>query len=120
MEQHHTTRENRGVLSRSVCQWPPKLQNRRCDAWTYDSSDEALERRLTASAFRRGGWLAVERVDGYGWRSAIRVPASATDLIPDGIILLGVEGCESRRQALEQLEFAQELEAEHDSWRPRS
>jgi hypothetical protein len=84
-------------------------------------SDAALERHLErAAADREGGWLAVERFDGFGWRSAIRVPARARDLIPDGIIVLGVEGCVSRRQALEQLRIALELEAEHDSWRPAS
>jgi hypothetical protein len=82
-------------------------------------SDETLERRLDASASERGGWLAVERVSGYGWRSAIRVPAGATDLIPDGIIVLGVEGCCSRRQALEQLDLALELESKHQSERRR-
>ena len=81
-------------------------------------SDATLERYLrSAASDREGGWLAVERVDGYGWRSAIRVPARARDLVPDGIILLGVEGCCSRRQAFEQLEIALELEAEHESWR---
>jgi hypothetical protein len=86
----------------------------------HTMSEEALERHLSAVASERGAWLAVERAAGYGWRAALRVAGGAIDLVPDGIIILGVEGSDSRRQALEQLALALELEAGSDAWRRRN
>jgi len=66
-------------------------------------SDEELERRLRERAFERGLELQVEHTEAMGWSALLKTYKDSSRIAPRGATIQGVDGANSRREALEAL-----------------